>query len=272
MPILTGGDPYIMNKDSVKKILRIVKIVLFSCSLVLLAINIFTDLPVSHVLQYLIAAFLLWAIADAIVTAESKKQAYSRMAMIVVTLIVCLAVAWGAGYFLIRNVFAGGQTSQVDSQETAKTSFSSIPGQFPSDTKTINPDFPAGTCVNLHGTRTNTQIDKAGCGSPENNFIVVQQVQKPTECVGDVDQKYYTNTAGRGEWTVCMDYYWVQGSCLSMNGFDIKRVKCDDSTKPAREKPVRLAQNSTSISDCPAGGFDHPVRRFTVCTETQGSP
>ncbi|NGX06538.1 hypothetical protein UI24_04335 [Mycobacteroides franklinii] len=99
--------------------------------------------------------------------------------------------------------------------------------------------------------------------------MVVQQVKTPSECVGDVDQKYYSNTEKGGEFTLCMDYYWIQGSCLSMNGYDVKRVKCDDSSKPARERPLRLALDSTSISTCPSGGYAHPVRRFVVCTETQ---
>ncbi|MDO3216694.1 LppU/SCO3897 family protein [Mycobacteroides abscessus] len=258
-----------MNRESAVKLLRIARIVLVVVLLVGLILSFFTDLHLSRFAVFAITAVVMaFVVADSFVkhpSENSKKKLYIQLGIGV----LIFAIVWAVAALGIRSFFSGGHTSSVDQQETERTSFSSIPGQFPQDTKTINPDFPAGTCVNLHGSRTNAQIDKAGCGSSENNFIVVQQVQKPTECVGDVDQKYYTNTAGRGEWTVCMDYYWVQGSCLSMNGFEIKRVKCDDSTKPAREKPVRLAQNSTSISDCPAGGFDHPVRRFTVCTETQ---
>lgn len=259
-----------MNKEYAVKLLRIVRIVLVVGLLLGLILSFFTDLHLSRLAVFAITAVVMaFVVTDSFVKhpgEKSKKKLYIQLGIGVLV----FAAAWALAALSIRGTFTGGHASSVDQQETERTSFSSIAGQFPSDTKTINPDFPAGTCVNLHGSRTNAQIDKAGCGSPENNFIVVQQVQKPTECVGDVDQKYYTNTAGRGEWTVCMDYYWVQGSCLSMNGFDIKRVKCDNSTKPAREKPVRLAQNSTSISDCPTGGYDHPVRRFTVCTQTQG--
>lgn len=258
-----------MNRESAVKLLRIVRIVLAVGLLAGLVLSFFTDLHLSRFAVFAITAVVMaFVVADSFVKHprdKDKKKLYTQIGIGV----LIFAMVWAAAVLYIRGIFAGGHTSSVDQQETEQTTFSPIAGQFPQDTKTINPDFPAGTCVNLHGSRTNTQIDKAGCGSPENNFIVVQQVQKPTECVGDVDQKYYTNTAGRGEWTVCMDYYWIQGSCLSMNGFDIKRVKCDDSTKPAREKPVRLAQNSTSIADCPSGGYAHPVRRFTVCTETQ---
>lgn len=254
-----------MDKNSINRFLRISKILLIAVGAIGLAVSLFTDLPVSRIALILTIAVFLWLAIDTVVNTENRKQRYLKLAGLALVVIVAIAIS----FLSVREIFSGGQTSSVEPQETEKTSFSSISGQFPQDTRTINPDFPAGTCVNLHGSRINTQIDKAGCGSPENNFIVVQQVEKPTECVGDVDQKYYTNTAARGEWTVCMDYYWVQGSCLSMNGFEIKRVKCGDSSKPAREKPVRLAQNSTSIADCPSGGFDHPVRRFTICTETQ---
>lgn len=255
-----------MDKNSVNKILRVTKLLLIVAGVIGLVATLVTGQSMSKLALCLSIAVAVWLIVDTIINTENRKQRYLRLAVLGAVLVIVLAVS----FLSVRAIFAGGQPSAIDPEETSQTKFSSISGQFPSDTKTINPDFPAGTCVNLHGSRTNAQVDKAGCGSPENNFIVVQQVQKPSECVGDVDQKYYTNTAGRGEWTVCMDYYWVQGSCLSMNGFEIKRVKCDDSAKPAREKPVRLAQNSTSIADCPTGGYAHPVRRFTVCTETQG--
>ncbi len=258
-----------MNRESAVKLIRITRIVLVTLAVVGLILSLFTDFHLSRYGVYAATAVCLaFVTVDSIVNKEigkNKKKLYIQLG----AALLIIVIIWGAAALWIRGMFSGGQTSSIDQKETEQTSFSSIQGQFPQDTKTINPDFPAGTCVNLHGSRTNTQINKAGCGSPENNFIVVQQVKNPTECVGDVDQKYYTNTAGRGEWTVCMDYYWVQGSCLSMNSFEIKRVKCDDSTKPSREKPVRLALNSASISDCPAGGYAHPVRRFTVCTETQ---
>ncbi|SKP55672.1 LppU/SCO3897 family protein [Mycobacteroides abscessus] len=258
-----------MNRESAVKLLRIVRIVLAVGLLAGLILSFFTDMHLSRFAIFAITAVVMaFVVADSFVKhpgEKSKKKLYIQLGIGV----LIFAAVWALAALSIRSTFAGGHTSSVDQQETEQTSFSPIAGQFPPDTKTINPDFPAGTCVNLHGSRTNAQVDKAGCGSPENNFIVVQQVQKPSECVGDVDQKYYTNTAGRGEWTVCMDYYWVQGSCLSMNGFEIKRVKCDDRTKPAREKPVRLALNSTSISSCPSGGYAHPVRRYVVCTETQ---
>ncbi|TDZ43076.1 hypothetical protein CCUG63695_03054 [Mycobacteroides franklinii] len=157
----------------------------------------------------------------------------------------------------------------VPRSETAETDFSVIPGQFPSSSALINPDFPQKTCVSLYGSQAEAKVERAGCGSTDNNFIVVQQVQKPAECVGDVDQKYYSNTARGGEWALCLDYYWVQSSCLSMNGFDVKRVLCNDASRSKKEKPVRLIKDSTSISNCPSGGYEHPVRRFTVCTETQ---
>lgn len=260
-----------MNRESVVKLLRIIRIILLVALAIWLVISLSTGATLPRGAIFAVTAIIMaFIVADTFVNAEtgkSKKKLYIQLGIG----ILIFAAVWAVAVLGVRSIFSGGHTSSVNPQETESTSFSSIQGQFPQDTKTINPDFPAGTCVNLHGSRTNAQINKAGCGSPENNFIVVQQVEKPTECVGDVDQKYYTNTAGRGEWTVCMDYYWVQGSCLSMNSFEIKRVKCDDSTKPSREKPVRLALNSASISDCPSGGYSHPVRRFTVCTETQTS-
>lgn len=158
--------------------------------------------------------------------------------------------------------------SSTPNTDNSHANYSSIDGQFPADTKVINADYPAKTCVNLYGTQDSAVVSKVGCGSPDNNFIVVQQVKNPAECVGDVDQKYYTNTVS-GEYTLCLDYYWVQDSCFGMNGFDIKRVNCADKTQMKREKPIKLELNTASASDCPDGGFAHPVRRFTICTQTQ---
>lgn len=183
--------------------------------------------------------------------------------IVAVTAIVALIVVLALTTYSVTGAFS--PTPNTDSHDT---NFSVINGQFPSGTKVINSDFPAKTCIYLHGTQASAVVSKVGCGSTDNNFIVIQQVKTPAECIGDVDQKYYNNT-DQGQYTLCLDYYWVQGSCLSMNGFDIKRVNCADKSEPNREKPIQLALNTASTSDCPDGGFAHPVRRFTICTLSQ---
>ncbi|SHT25625.1 MULTISPECIES: LppU/SCO3897 family protein [Mycobacteroides] len=242
-----------------------IKIILISVWVVLVALTLLTKLDLSKVILAYSIVVGVWVFIEDAQTGLNKKKIAIWIAIIVAVFAVVSAIfMWRVG-----SAVGGGTTQQVSEQETSSTNFSKIPGQFPPNTISVNPDYPATTCVKLDASRTHSTVAVAGCGSPENNFIVVQQVKTPSECVGDVDQKYYSNTEKGGEFTLCMDYYWIQGSCLSMNGYDVKRVKCDDSSKPARERPLRLALDSTSISTCPSGGYAHPVRRFVVCTETQ---
>ncbi|CPZ27834.1 Putative liporotein LppU [Mycobacteroides abscessus] len=44
---------------------------------------------------------------------------------------------------------------------------------------------------------------------------------------------------------------------------------CDDASAPNRLKPTKVILNSVSVEGCPTGGFAHPLRRFTICTEMQ---
>ena len=153
--------------------------------------------------------------------------------------------------------------------ETAHTDFSAIKGQFPGNTVTINPDFPAHSCAHLYTTEKSWKLTKTECGAPDNNYIVIQQTRNRDECVADADYKFWSTTADGHEYAVCMDYHWIRDTCLSITTRVSHRARCDDATQPGREKPVRLALDTTSLSRCPDGGFAHPVRKFTVCTETQ---
>ncbi|OCB52165.1 hypothetical protein A5722_28230 [Mycobacterium vulneris] len=98
--------------------------------------------------------------------------------------------------------------------------------------------------------------------------MVVQRVATPEQCVRDVDQKFYMNLE-EGQFTACLDYAWRADDCLSIAKLTASRVACDDKSIENREKPIRVILNSVSASDCPSGGFPHPERRFTICTETQ---
>jgi hypothetical protein len=105
------------------------------------------------------------------------------------------------------------------------------------------------------------------CGSPDNGYRVIQRVSTPDECVKDADQRFYLNPA-EGQWTACLDYAWSNKDCLSIGDITATRTPCD-GTAPKRERPTQVVLNTTSTAGCPTGGFAHPVRRFTICTETQ---
>lgn len=151
--------------------------------------------------------------------------------------------------------------------------FANIPNQFPqppTNTSAGQDAAPVGACVSLSGKVPRANLSVVECGSPENNYKVIQRVTMPNECISDTDRRYYQNDANGG-WTACLDLAWDKSTCLSITTTLVRRVSCSDTTVPNRQKPVKLITNTTTIEGCPRGGFvfDHPERRFTVCAETQ---
>ncbi|CQA07877.1 Uncharacterised protein [Mycobacteroides abscessus subsp. abscessus] len=153
---------------------------------------------------------------------------------------------------------------------TPQQAFDQIPGQFPEQAPGIPGASiaPVGACVSLDGPSTAAKLKVVDCGSPSNGYKVIQRVPTPAECPADVDHKFYMYP-DEGEFTACLDYAWSANDCLSIGKVTAVRAACDDASKPKREKPLNLVLNTTTNADCPTGGFPHPVRRFTVCTETQ---
>lgn len=123
--------------------------------------------------------------------------------------------------------------------------------------------------MHLHLREETWHLSKAECGAPDDSYIVIQQVHNKDQCVADADYKFWSTTADGHEYAVCMDYHWIRDTCLSITKRDSHRVSCNDASQPGREKPVRLVTDTTSLDRCPDGGFAHPVRKFSVCTETQ---
>ncbi|WP_235071234.1 hypothetical protein [Mycobacteroides abscessus] len=102
-----------------------------------------------------------------------------------------------------------------------------------------------------------------------NGYKVIQRVSTPDQCPADVAQKFYMNP-DEGQFTACLDYAWSASDCLSIGKVTAVRAACDDTSKPNREKPLKVILNTTTNTGCgPTGGFPHAVRKFTVCTETQ---
>lgn len=150
------------------------------------------------------------------------------------------------------------------------TNFDQVPGKYPvQDLGIPGADTaPVGACVSLAGPQLDPVFSVVDCGAPTNGYKVVQRVRTPDECPNDVDQRFYLNPEG-GQWTACLDYAWSIHDCLSIGHISATRVACDDQTTTNREKPTQVLLDSTTAADCPDGGFAHPVRKFTICTETQ---
>lgn len=163
------------------------------------------------------------------------------------------------------------KTKSAPDSSVASTDFNNIKGQYPASGmagETKGAKAPVGSCVNLSGPQGSPTLTEVECGSAENNYRVIQRVSMPNECVADSDRRYYQNAVA-DEWAVCLDLAWTNDSCLSVQRDSVLRVACNDTSKPRREKPLKVLLDSTTSDNCPSGGFAHPVRRFTVCTETQ---
>ncbi|SKT85252.1 Uncharacterised protein [Mycobacteroides abscessus subsp. massiliense] len=168
-----------------------------------------------------------------------------------------------------RSSVAGTTTSSA--VEYFKPSFDDIPGQYPNPQQVSSPvevGYPVGTCVKVYGSRSHTEISAAECGSLESNYRIIQRASDPRQCVSDADRLYYHNGKD-GEWAACLDYAWTPESCISITASSVERTDCDDPKAPDKVKPIRVIVGVTDVSSCRSGGYAHPVRRFTVCTQMQ---
>lgn len=147
---------------------------------------------------------------------------------------------------------------------------SDIPGRMPGGVESqIGQDAaPVGGCVNLSGEKINASIKVVPCGSADNNYLVIQRVNFPTDCVADADRRYYHN-GRQGEFTACLDLAWSPQSCIIIDSPKVLRTNCEDSSVPNQYRPIKVILNADNVDGCPDKGFAHPVRRFTICTETQ---
>ncbi|SKG14150.1 Uncharacterised protein [Mycobacteroides abscessus subsp. bolletii] len=165
----------------------------------------------------------------------------------------------------------GGHEPDETPESTSQQNFNEIPGQFPAQASGVPGASiaPVGACVSLDGPSTAAKLKVVDCGSPSNGYKVIQRVVTPDQCSTDADHKFYMYPE-EGEFTACLDYAWSANDCLSIGKVTAVRAKCDDTTQPNREKPLKVILNTTTNVGCgPTGGFSHPVRKFTVCTETQ---
>ncbi|VEG16091.1 Uncharacterised protein [Mycolicibacterium phlei] len=186
---------------------------------------------------------------------------------------VAFITAFLASVLLALYSYPGmaGQSSNGSSPQQLGQPIESLSariGTLPATVKSGEADAPVGACVNLLGARTKPSLVIESCDKAA--YRVIQRVETPRQCPADVDDKFYLNPPS-GQWTACLDYAWSTSDCLSITkGASAIRVACNDRSRPGREKPVALLTDSITASpDCPAGGFPHAVRRFTVCTETQ---
>ncbi|SHS48618.1 Uncharacterised protein [Mycobacteroides abscessus subsp. abscessus] len=162
-------------------------------------------------------------------------------------------------------------TASTNAAPPAGTNFASIPGEFASPAATTQAgaeEAPIGACVKVTGKPWEAGMRAADCGGPDATHRIIQRVTTPDECVSDIDRRFYQNTAA-GEWTACLDIYWAFTDCLSVTDDGTHRVSCADQSAPTRVRATKVVLDTSTADMCPEGGYDHPERKFTICTETQ---
>lgn len=166
---------------------------------------------------------------------------------------------------------AAEKAEPKSSASPGTSNFDDIPGQIPANSTTTpagQAAAPVGRCANITGPRADSKLEVVDCVSAGASYKIVQRVAYPTECVADVDKQYYHGGVD-SQWAACLDYLWKSDQCLSVTKDLTMRVQCNDHKAQNVQLPTKVILNTTTTANCLTGGFAHPVRRFTVCTETQ---
>ncbi|WP_109559279.1 LppU/SCO3897 family protein [Mycobacteroides saopaulense] len=181
-----------------------------------------------------------------------------------------LGVVVGACVLAVAGCAGPTETPSSSPGHRESTDFANIPGQFPTPgslTANGQVQAPVGGCVNVSGPLVNASLTVVDCGSDKHTYRVVQRVNIPQEC-GDADHSVYANSAATGQYTACLDLAWEASSCISL-GQPVTKVACTEANAPKRIKPLKIILDTTTLDGCAEGGYKHPQRRFTICTETQ---
>lgn len=186
------------------------------------------------------------------------KRSYSATA-VVVLMIIASGCATNRG-----NPATGVELTQMPN----RADFSMIAGQFPipaTTTRRGEKDAPVRACVNIAGTPARADLALVDCSSDLATYRVIQRVRTPSECIADADRPFYFSD-GRDEWTACLDLNWDNARCISIDGV-VSRVACDEPNLHNIIRPTELILNTATVDGCADGGYAHPIRRFTVCTQ-----
>lgn len=162
-----------------------------------------------------------------------------------------------------------GLSKEAPASSSSSEDFLNIPGQYPAPVfngQKGDPPLKVGDCLNLSGTEAKSIAEAVPCEKAA--YRVIQLTTKPKGCTADADQRYYRSDS-LGELTACLDFAWSAGRCLDMAEWHAVSVSCGDKNSRSRERPIKVILNTSTLQGCPGGGYTHPIRRFTVCTETQ---
>ncbi|MGE2727853.1 LppU family putative lipoprotein [Mycolicibacterium vaccae] len=147
-------------------------------------------------------------------------------------------------------------------------------GSLTACTSEAGAEVAVGDCLRMNGPPDRPEVTPAECGSDESNYTVVAVVSgggtDTDGCPADVDSYYSKQSAFSDEsTTICLDVDWVVGGCMSIeSGRDPQRVRCDDTSVPARQRAIAVMRGEADAGACVSGlGYAYEARGFTVCVE-----
>ncbi|MEV5647752.1 hypothetical protein AB0L57_05800 [Nocardia sp. NPDC052254] len=108
-------------------------------------------------------------------------------------------------------------------------------------------------------------VQKSACSGTDSRYKVTAKVTEGAHCPGDADRSVGETLPGGAKDTVCLDYNWVAGNCMSVADSP-KPVDCA-ATAPGRVRVVEIKYGTTDVNSCTGGdrGFVYNERRFVVC-------
>ncbi|QQG96782.1 hypothetical protein HBE99_07950 [Mycobacteroides chelonae] len=182
----------------------------------------------------------------------------NRMTLTVMAILGAVFLTFAAWLFIPRNGNHGNNGNSLEVQ------FDTIPGQIIGGGES---EFGLpGQCVVLAGPdQHHPSISPAKCDSVDSNYRIIKIAKTRNECPTDSDQRFSHWTPGK-EQTLCLDYNWSTNKCFKI-GRDTWYALVESCGSPESERAQSVVLDSSTVRDCPAGGFAHPERRFTICTQ-----
>lgn len=193
----------------------------------------------------------------------SRDRGPSRLVTILVALFVVVAA------FLIFELVGTYRADRRATVSSPDSSFAHISGQLSAQSNVPNAPYKIDQCINLTGSGMAALASAARtcAGVDAGAYRIVAVEKQPAQCPSDVDQKYFHGDVAVS-YSLCLDINWQRDSCIATTATTAETVACEPK-RAGLQAPSRVLTAVTSLAGCTSGGYVHPVRRFTICTEVR---
>ncbi|WP_157897262.1 hypothetical protein [Mycobacteroides franklinii] len=192
------------------------------------------------------------------------KRARSRI--LIACGIVLVAAACAIVWFGIPSLDSGAHKAGP-TRVFKSGNFVNIDGEF-RDTGKRSPLGGVGGCIALSGAdRSSVAAKSIDCSDQQAAYRIFQLADDPSECAVDSDQRYAPRKTDEGPLILCLDYNWAKGLCIFPGDTSTRVHAIRDVCGRGGERPTEILYDVGNAQQCPTGGYPHPARRFTVCSE-----